>query len=79
MKKLLLLILLGSSGCTTAYYPDGKKFVSVSSNFKGRISGPGMVLDGEINNAIVIQKVGAGVTQGIMSATIPAMTGGVIK
>jgi len=79
MRALLLLAVL-ASGCTTAYYPSGKKALVIGSNVRGlHFKSGGLEISGDFDNAIIIQKSGAAVSQGIMSAMVPAATGGVIK
>lgn len=81
MRFALLIFAVLSTGCSTFYYPSGKKLAVIGSNVRGlAIQSGGMTVKADvIDNGIIIQKAGAAVSQGIMSATIPAMNGGVIK
>ena len=77
--RYLAAIAIFFSSCTTAFYPNGRKAIVVGSNVKGLyFKSGGMELRGDFNNAIIVQKYGAAVSQGIMSAGSAAVTGGFI-
>lgn len=78
MRTIFVLSLFLLCACTTVYYPNGNKAISVSSNAKIKLHTPDFDLEAEINNAIIIQKVGAAVSQGIMATASRVATGVVL-
>lgn len=72
-------------GCTTAYYPNGSKALVIGSNIKGLVfRAPGIELRGDFDNAIILQKIGAAISQGAMSfgaafAGIPVIANAISK
>lgn len=78
MKPLLLSLALCS--CTTVY-KDGRKSAVIGSNI-GHFAlhdGAYSVEMDRVDNGIIIQKSGAAVSQGLMSAAGTALTGGIVK
>ena len=77
--RILIVIAILCSSCTTAFYPNGRKAIVIGSNVRGLyFKSGGMELRGDFNNAIIVQKYGAAVSQGIMSAGSAFVTGGII-
>lgn len=69
------------SGCSTVYYPSGKKSACLGSNVGhfALLDGSYSVTMDKVDNAIIIQKGGAAVSQGLMSYGGSALTGGIVK
>lgn len=78
--KFLIPICLMLSACTTAYYPNGRKAVTIGSNVRNfQFRSGGLELRGDFDNAIVIQKTGAALSQGLMSLGGSVVGGGVLR
>ncbi len=81
VKLILASLALFSSACTMVR-ENGKTVFATGANASHLVyrspAGSFLEID-KLDHAIIIQKAGAAVSQGVMSATIPAMTGGVIK
>lgn len=77
---LIVLLAFALSGCTTVY-KDGRKSAVIGSNIGhfALVDGSYSVTMDKVDNGIIIQKVGAGVSQGIMSTAGTALTGGIVK
>lgn len=81
MNPLCLTLALALSACTYARYPNGSLAVASSANFRSlHLKTPQMELHIERHDpAMVIQKAGAAVSQGIMSAGGTAVGGGLVR